>query len=270
MSATTPQQFLEEYPLYRHWKTTDWSRPETISLDCWNCKKETTWSYDDDYSRHGRIRLYAYTCHHCKRAHIFYGVWSGQDAVFKVGQFPKQLVRVPNSIEKRLGASAEFYRKALTSRNEGYGIAAVAYLRRVVEDQTSELIEVVAAAAEAYGVEATNVAKIRAAKEQKVYEDKLKIAAQAMPSVLKPDGANPLQALHDMLSRGLHNEPEEECLQIADEMRDIFDYLFDRLRTEVEERTSFVTKVKAIVGKRGPPRTAAKTETAEPNEKPSA
>jgi hypothetical protein len=125
----------------------------------------------------------------------------------------------------------------------------VAYFRRVVEDQTNDLIDVVADAAKAYGVPDSEVEKLRAAKSQKIYEDKLRIAAQAMPEILKPDGANPLQALYQTLSVGIHTQSEEECLRIADEIRDIFDYLFDRLRTEIEERTSFVSKIKAIVSK---------------------
>ncbi len=154
--------------------------------------------------------------------------------------------------QKRLGASADFYRKALTSRNEGYGLGAVAYFRRVVEDKTNELIDVVADAAEAHSVATTDVERIRAAKNEKAYEDKLKIAAQAIPEVLKPHGANPFQAMYDILSIGIHTQSEEQCLQIADDTREIFDYLFDRLRTEIAERSAFVSKVKAMAGKRGP------------------
>jgi len=121
----------------------------------------------------------------------------------------------------------------------------------VIEDKTNELIDVVADAARAYGISEPDIEKIRAAKNQKVYEDKLKIAAQAIPDVLKPDTANPLQALYDTLSVGIHTQSEDECLKIADEIRDVFDYLFDRLRTEIEDRTSFVNKVKSIVSKRG-------------------
>lgn len=168
----------------------------------------------------------------------------------KTGQFPAQSVRVSSSIEKRLGASAPFYRKAVTSRNEGYGLAAVAYFRRVVEDKTNELIDVVADAAEAHSVLPLDVEKIRAAKNEVAYEDKLKIAAQAIPGVLKPNGANPFQAMYDILSVGIHTQSEEDRLQIADDTREIFDYLFDRLRTEITDRAAFVSKVKAIVGKR--------------------
>jgi hypothetical protein len=168
----------------------------------------------------------------------------------KVGQFPAQSARVPNSIEKRLGVSADFYRKALTSRNEGFGLAAVAYFRRVVEDKTNELIDVVADAAEAYSIPALEVEKIRTAKSEKTYEDKLRVAAQAIPEVLKPHGTNPFQAMYSILSIGIHTQSEEECLQIADETREIFDYVFNRLREETTERATFVAKVKSLAAKR--------------------
>jgi hypothetical protein len=180
----------------------------------------------------------------------------------KIGQFPEQSTSISSAIEKRLGASAVFYRRALTCRNEGFGLAAVAYFRRVVEDKTNELVDVVADSAQTMGMSEGDVAHIRAAKAQKRYEDKLKVAAEAIPNVMKPDGANPLQALYDLLSVGLHTQTEEECLQVADEVREIFDYLFDRLRAEIEDRMSFVARVKKIVGKRGEARTGKAGETA--------
>lgn len=129
----------------------------------------------------------------------------------KVGQSPAQTASIPPSIEKRLGSSAIFYKRALTGRNDGFGLASVAYFRRVVEDNTNELVDVVTDSAEAMGMSRAGVTKIRAAKDEKIYEDKLKIAAQAMPSAMKPDGANPLQALYDLLSVGLRTRTEEQC-----------------------------------------------------------
>jgi len=48
-------------------------------------------------------------------------------------------------------------------------------------------------------------------------------------------------------------------IDFADQTQEIFDYLFDRLRTETEGRTSFEAKVKAIAGSRGAkPKVASK------------
>lgn len=249
----TPAEFLEKWPLYRQW-TGDWGLPATITLDCLICKRETSWGTNArDYIQALSLCLYLYRCHLCRQRSVQYLLLKTDKTVMKVGQSPAQSTSIPSTIQKRLGVSAIFYRRALTCRNEGFGLGAVAYFRRVVEDQTNELVDVVADSAQAMGMSENDVANIRAAKTQKIYEDKLKIAAQAMPSAMKPDGANPLQALFDLLSVGLHTQTEEECLQIADDVHEIFDYLFDRLRTEIEDRQSFVGKIKKIVGKRGEP-----------------
>jgi hypothetical protein len=252
--TVTLRQVLEDYPLYRAWRG-EWRVPGSISRDCTECGKETTWKYGGNLANSpgGSLKLPYYSCVDCGKDSVYFLiVVLNNGRLMKAGQFPMPSVRVPKNIEKRLGASADFYKKALTSRNEGYGLGAVAYFRRVVEDKTNELVDVVADAAEAYGVPAADVEKIRAAKNEKTYEDKLKVAAHAVPEVLKPDGANPFQAMYDILSGGIHAQSEEECLQIADDVREIFDYLFDRLRAEIAERTAFVSKVKAMAGKRGP------------------
>jgi hypothetical protein len=248
--GATPREFLEQCPLYRRLNVGQWATPETISRDCATCEKETTWSRaDSDNWLWGGIQSFGYQCSLCAKSTVVYLIRIlPNGGVIKVGQQPPQYSKVPRSVEKRLGESADFYRRALTSQSQGYGLGAVAYFRRVVEDKTNELIDVVADAAAAYGVPDVEVKSLRAAKEQKVFEDKLKIAAQAVPLVLKPDGANPLQALYEILSISLHTQSEEECLRIAGEVKDIFEYLFDRLRSEIEDRTSFVTKLKKIVG----------------------
>jgi hypothetical protein len=248
----TPTQVLEDYPLYREWKG-NWLTPGTLSRDCRKCQKETTWKYGGNLvSDSGSFKLLRYNCVNCGNDYVYYLIVIVENGPSKkVGQIPMQLARIPNSIAKRLGDSAPLYQKALTCRNEGYGLAAVAYFRRVVEDKTNELIDVVADAAEAHSVPAVEVSKVRGAKNEKTYEDKLRVAAHAIPEVLRPHGANPFQAMHDILSVGIHTKSEEECLQIADDTREIFDYLFDRLRTEIADRTTFVSKVKAIASRRG-------------------
>jgi hypothetical protein len=99
-------------------------------------------------------------------------------------------------------------------------------------------------------VPAVDIEKIRSAKAEKVYDDKIRIAAQALPDSMKPGGANPLQTLYDLLSVGLHTQSDEECVQIADEIREVFDYLFDKLRTEIDDRQKFVAKIQQIAGSR--------------------
>jgi hypothetical protein len=37
---------------------------------------------------------------------------------------------------------------------------------------------------------------------------------------------------------------EDECLRIADETTEVFEFIFTKLRAEIEERRTFVEKVK--------------------------
>jgi hypothetical protein len=171
--------------------------------------------------------------------------------VMKVGQYPALTVSIPKGLEKALGSDASgLYRKALISRNAGFGLAAVGYMRRVVEDKTNELIEVAAQYADSNGAEPETVAAIRAAvnpNEYTPYEQKLKLAATVFPANLKVGDVNPLQILFRDVSKGLHGLSEEECIEIADEIRTVFEYVFENLKAQVSDRRAFMEKIKKLL-----------------------
>jgi hypothetical protein len=170
--------------------------------------------------------------------------------VMKIGQYPALAVYVPRALEENLGKdAAALYRKALLTRNMGYGLAAVGYMRRVVEDKTNELIEVAAEFAETNNVDATTVAKIRAVLDPTKYtpyEKKLEIAASVFPGSLKAGDVKPLQVLFQQVSKGLHGLSEEECVNVADEIKLVFEYVFENLRAQVTSRKAFVAQLKKI------------------------
>lgn len=147
--------------------------------------------------------------------------------VQKIGQHPAQSIDVPKGLEKNLGANAiSLYKKGLINRNSGYGLGAVTYIRRVVEDKTDELIEVAAQLAESHNVDAVVVKKIRdAATERTTYDQKLKIAATVLPDALIIDGINPLAELYGLVSQGVHELTEEQCVTVADETTSVFEFI---------------------------------------------
>jgi hypothetical protein len=258
-NPTTPASFLENWPLYAKWKAGTVQVPNSISLRCGLCKKETTWSLQQRSNLYDVVSFSGlclqYTCVLCTKLKVcfFVRTWgaSKDEELQKIGQFPSQSIDIPADLERQLGDDAVLYKNALVCRSQNYGIGALAYMRRVVENKTNELIEVVAEQAASYGVDAADVAKIRAAKDDRIsYEERLRIASEAIPRLMKPDGANPLAVLFDLSSAGLHSKPDQECLEIADEIREVFEYVFSRLRAEIEDRTSMITKVKKWAGGR--------------------
>lgn len=165
--------------------------------------------------------------------------------IMKVGQYPEPSISLPDGLEKNLGKDcAALYRKSLICRNIGYGLAAAGYIRRVVEDKTNELIEVVAKSAEAHGVDAKKVKEIRAAANSAAgytrYEEKLKIAGAVFPDSLKVGNKNPLFSLFKLVSEVIHGKSEEECVKVAEDTDAVFQYVFTNLKAETESRKAFI------------------------------
>lgn len=171
--------------------------------------------------------------------------------VMKVGQYPEPAIALPDALEKNLGKdSAILYRRSLICRNVGYGLAAAGYIRRVVEDKTNELIEVVASYAEVEGVDPAKVAEIRAAANSASgytpFEEKLKIAGAVFPDSLRVGGKNPLLGLYGLVSKGIHGKSEKECIEIAESTDYIFQYVFTKLTAETEAKKEYIEKMKKL------------------------
>lgn len=271
--TVSEREFLESWGLFRALQLDrDWETPAKLSHDCSICKKETTWREYDSGTVSGLLVL-EYHCADCEKGRVVFVVYAQREyakrvssggplpgaytvprvvssVAWLVGQVPFPAAKIPRALEKRLGDDATLYKKGLTCRNEGFGIGAVSYIRRVVENKTNELIDVVADLAAAEGVPAEQVEKVKAAKESKAYDRKLEVAAPLVPISLRPGGVNPLGELHRLLSVGLHGRTEEECLQIADDLREIFEFVFERLHSQIEDLRSFKNKLTGIAGER--------------------
>jgi hypothetical protein len=265
----TPQEFIEEWPLYTKADILGFNPPESITRMCRRCKKETTWSrkasdsipIDTDPNR--TFQYVAYSCVLCGKDSVLvlYQLldWKqrgpnstnySHHAVKKVGQEPAASIEIPADLSERLGATGEHYKKALVCRNSNYGIGAVAYMRRVIEEKTDELIDVVIELAQTYGVDTDTLESLMMAKEQARYEDKLRIASELIPSAVRPEGVNPVGQLYIHLSIGLHGKTDDECIAIFDDLKADFEYVFRNLHVQAEDRREFVQRVKERAGRK--------------------
>lgn len=161
----------------------------------------------------------------------------------KFGQWPSQTIQPSRELTNQLKApTLDLFKKGLTSLNHGFGLGALAYFRRVVEDACTELIDLFAAKAAGEGDVAAEKA-IRAAMENRQMEDRLKIAADALPASLKPGGANPLTVLYSHYSRGIHGLSDNECLEVARQLNFALEYIFRNWRTQMDEAAKFRSTV---------------------------
>ena len=161
----------------------------------------------------------------------------------KLGQLPAPETRPDPMVEKALSsAGRDFYKKGLRSLAHGFGVGALAYFRRVVEDATTEILTIVEEVAESEG-DAATVERIQEAMAAKEMEEKLRLAAQALPASLRPGNVNPLRVLFQQYSKGLHDRTEHECSQIAERMRFTLEYLFKNWKAQLEESERFRKEV---------------------------
>jgi hypothetical protein len=171
-------------------------------------------------------------------------------SVQKIGQQPPQSIEIPTDLSGRLGPTAEYYKKALICRSQNFGIAAVAYMRRIVEEKTDDLIDVVVELAETYEADEKTIESLKGAKKQIQYEEKLRTASELIPAALRPGGVNPIGQLYSHLSVGLHGKPDDDCIAIFDDLKADFEYVFRNLHVQAEERRKFAERVQKRAGRK--------------------
>jgi hypothetical protein len=221
--------------------------PKEAERQCPTCRFATTWRWNDIPGSAERIGLglkwITYRCKNCGGES--FSVWilvalsEGRLIVEKVGQHPKLEITLPPDFEKALGKSKDLYIKGMRSRHAGYGIGALAYLRRVVDDRIYDMLELLEAAMVETGAEPAAIETVRRARAGKVFDERVRLAAEVMPAHLKPGGMNPFADLYELQSGGLHEESDEECCEIVDAMDEAMKYVFTELKGRTESAAHY-------------------------------
>jgi hypothetical protein len=136
------------------------------------------------------------------------------------------------------------YKIALRMRNFNRGIAAVAYMRRVVENRMGDKLEILHEAAVAHNAPNELLARHTEMMKEKRFSVKVEYAGNLLPEMLRPAGKpNPMAVLHELASDGLHAKSDAECVDIFDKCRKTFEYVFGRMRIETEAARAFVKEM---------------------------
>lgn len=263
-SLTDPQLFeclkkaLESWPLYRSLVYTGAEStavlPDVISIECESCNGEQRWERTNlglGATDRSGFREATYRCRNCKERTLrIYFYWSRIKDEFlfeKVGQYPPLEERLPALLQKQLeGQDLDFYKKALRCRNFNYGLAALAYLRRVVENRMNDLLDLIAESAKQSGFAEETLKRLEQVKASRVFDEKVTYATLILPPHLRPDGQNPIDLLHDIASEGIHSKSDEECLDTFDRSRIVFENLFMKLKISAAEAKDFAEKLKKL------------------------
>jgi hypothetical protein len=243
-----------------------------INLYCKICNSLQTFNMENDfehfslksglsfekYTPLGKILEARYLCASCNQHRYTFYIEFGTDKtpkkdaetfsgwIRKIGQSPPSEINIDKNLEKELGKEASLYKKGLVCESQSYGIGAYAYFRRITETTIDELLDSITNLIDEQDKEEYEKA-LEKVKKTRVTEEKIELVQDLLPSSLKPDGYNPLKALHAALSDGIHNKTDEECLELADTIRTVLVYLLEEIRNHKERSKRFSERMKKLL-----------------------
>jgi len=222
---------------------------------------------DNDYSVAkvtSKIYAFLFNCHSCFSSEyaFFIEVDIEKCTITKVGQSPSWIptnAHKNKDIYKFLAKKdAIFFKRALICQSHGFGIAAVSYYRRIVENSTDKILSNIRSflESEKSSSEKSSLGKIeekieqidKALKETKTSE-KIKIAKDAIPETLKEGEMNPLTIIYRILSIGIHKLSEDECIKKCEDIQVALSYLIQKLPQHGEEKKIYSQALKRLTRK---------------------
>lgn len=156
----------------------------------------------------------------------------GKMRIRKVGQAPPWEISPSAELRDAFGQDIGLYKSALVCVSQSYGMAACAYLRRVLENRAVSLLEDLRDARRTEGASDGDLRDIEGALRERATEGRLRLANDALPDPVKIAGGNPLTVIYDRLSEALHRRSEQECTAVAEEVSKLLEHLVTRLRAE--------------------------------------
>jgi hypothetical protein len=224
-----------------------------IRLYCTKCDGERWFANPDSHYLDGKRpnNFFArYTCKDCGIYSKLYAIRAtvqveAKGTAFKLGEMPGFGQPTQRKLLELLGSEKEMFLKGRRAENQGMGIAAFAYYRRVVENKKDEIIGEVIKVARRLGSAPEMIADLEGSLKETRFTAAVEKIRHGIPQSLLVDSHNPLTLLHDALSDGLHKLSDEECLSLAQTVRLVLAGLVERVSLALSEEK----ELKDAVGK---------------------
>jgi hypothetical protein len=171
---------------------------------------------------------------------------------YKYGESPPYGPPTPSRVIEMSGDDREIFLKGRRCESQGLGIGAFAYYRRVVENQKNTIIDEIIRVSTKIGAPAGMIQALGAAKNETQFSKALTSVKDAIPQSLLINGHNPLTLLHSALSGGVHEHTDEECLDLAHDVRVVLTELADRLGQALKDEAELNTAVSRLMNPRKP------------------
>jgi hypothetical protein len=179
---------------------------------------------------------------------------------FKYGELPAFGPPTPARLIKLFGTDRELFLQGRRCENQGLGIGAFTYYRRVVENQKNRIFKEIIRVADKIGAPAAMLETLTSAMNETQFSKALDSVKDAIPQALLVNGHNPITLLHSALSGGVHEHTDEECLELAQAVRVVLVELAERLGGALKDEVELQTAVSRLMR---PKKAAAVSDTDE-------
>jgi len=256
------REFLENYPLYRKFEIdipnymSQLEMP-AIHMKCFTCDSGQTFNLENEIldlvtlsirQNDGQVVCAVYKCSSCQEFKRYFLLKFDPEGKYmlKVGQWPSWDITPDRVLDEAVGVNSHFYKRGLICESQGYGIGAFSYYRRIVEEIIDKLLEDVAGLLSGDELNRYQDA-LGLVKKTSVTKEKIAIVKDILPPILRPDEMNPLSTLHSILSEGLHNKTDEECIEAAATVREVLVFLVNQVETTQTSSARFTESMRRLL-----------------------
>ena len=189
-----------------------------------------------------RIFLH-YSCANCRTHSKIFAImarWNNdidEGEAIKVGEWPPFGPKVSARVLSILGENKDLFLMGRRAEMLGLGIGALAYYRKVIENQKNLLIDEIIRVVRRTGSSDAQIDKLKSAKMEKRFKEAVELVSDALPQSLLINGYNPLALLEQAISKGSYVDSDMDALKLAAAFRKILSELAERVARALEDQT---------------------------------
>jgi hypothetical protein len=198
-------------------------------------------NYSTYYLENEKLDFLIFSCKNCGIEKKIYSLFIFFDStnnlvIFnKIGELPLFGQRTSSKLIELVGPDKEYFLLGRRCENQGLGIGAFTYYRRVVENQKNRIFDKIIEVAKKVSIKNEIISDLESAKLETQFKTGVDKIKHALPESLLIDGHNPLVLLHKALSEGVHEKSDSECLELASSIRIILAELTKKASNVLKE-----------------------------------
>jgi hypothetical protein len=266
MDTLTQQELLEQAPPGRMALVSNFEAPDRqgtirinvpeITLHCSECNGDRFFASTEQGAfvgkRESTDTFLNYVCRNCRRSFKTFALGAAFDEqakswkVFKYGEDPAFGPPTPSRAITLIGPDREQFLKGRRCENQGLGVGAFVYYRRVVENQKNRIFDEIIRVSRHLGAEEVLMIELEEAKKETQFTKAVEAIKHALPQSLLVNGHNPLLLLHSALSAGVHELTDDQCLELAASARVLLIEFAERMAQAMKDEAELTNAIQRL------------------------